>query len=134
MTRNTELFDLVADAIEAEPHRYNQSSYYDITRDGAGNICGTSFCVAGWAVRLTVGTKTEEGIYGPRMLPSVDVQREALPAWEHIAAQQLGLTVPEADRLFAGSWMEGADVKDVVDALRRIGRGADINDPWEDEA
>lgn len=128
MSRNTELFDAIADRIEAEPHRYDQSDWWTLARDGAGNICGTAFCIAGWAVELTVGTmkdKTSDGLMFLR--PNGDY-------WADTAAVQLGIDDDEADVLFGAAWMEGEQPSRVADALRRIGRGADINDPWGDDA
>lgn len=118
--RNTELFDKIADAIEAEPKRYNQSVF------GVDTACGTAHCVAGW-VAVLEGCKpkrkkrSEHDDYWTNLvLPNGD--------WgdvEQFAQEKLGLTETDADNLFDGDWHPPTG-STVPAALRAIGRGADI--------
>lgn len=108
MTRNTELFDKIADAIEAKPESYQQDLVF--------NECGTAFCVAGHALRLT----GEE----PQPYQGSAVLYLHIGWWTR-AAKSLGLTEEESDLLFDEEWRPPAD-ETVPQALRRIGRGGEI--------
>ncbi len=116
--RNTELFDLIADTIEKRPESYNQSSWG----------CGTSFCVAGHAAALSGCKPTAfdwEYILPPENddtgLEGDDEGEIYVETW---AAKKLGLSTDDCE-LFDCSW-EPPEGMTVPEALRAIGRGADI--------
>lgn len=113
--RNTDLFFAVAEAIEDDPRRYCQDSWYDRRRG-----CGTTACIAGWAAAIVA--------------KAGDLNR-ARRAWDDdplflasdIAQDALGLTDDEAYDLFNATW-QPHDGLSVPDALRKIGEGAEIED------
>ncbi len=86
----------VADLIEAHPERWDQQTWADTSDDtpesptgqvGRGPECGTTACVAGWAVRLS---------------PSELIDGEL--DWEGAGAVALGLSPDLAKAIFAGSY------------------------------
>lgn len=108
--RNQELFNKIADQIEAHPESHDQLDW--------GNSCGTEHCIAGWAAHLsgwrpTVGrdfvgwdhvTKGQDSGY----------------IWE-VASDLLG--VGDRERLlFYERWTS----EDVPASLRSFGAGAEI--------
>ncbi len=119
MRRNTELFDEIADVIEAHPESYNQGTWG----------CGSAFCVAGHAASLS-GCKASTGESLAYIIPPEDDDTElpldndgeiTLNLW---ASKKLGLDYRE-DRLFDSEWLPPVGMT-VPEALRAIGRGADI--------
>ena len=71
---NIELLNKVADAIENEPHLYDQSEW---------GTCATPRCVAGWICHLTLSWPLN-----PQATPS------------RAAAKKLGNSLGDCDRLF----------------------------------
>lgn len=53
MTINRELFGQIADQIEREPQFHNQDTW-----EGTNAHCGTTRCVAGWAIFLAEGRES----------------------------------------------------------------------------
>jgi hypothetical protein len=111
--RNEQLFRDVADAIEAEPERYDQAEWERETE------CGTTRCIAGWAAWLGARVSFLQWQKGrhPEWVPFFSDGVESL----------LGLTAEEGDDLFHTSWRPH-DGLFVPDALRKIGEGAAIED------
>lgn len=117
--RNEALFDKIAAQIEETPDLYNQDSWFE------ERSCGTAYCVAGWAAKLS-GYRVYEDthpIYGYLLVMASKDSEPALPIAE-VARSLLGLDDNEA-RIFNVSWMEG-ERSNVPDRLRAIGRGAEI--------
>ncbi len=104
LTRNTGLFNRIADAIELRPESHNQKSWG----------CGTAFCIAGYAAHLE-GCKST-------------IKLEVVENW---ASEALGLNGDD-EGLFEGDWTPPKGMT-VPEALRAIGRGAEINVYEEDE-
>lgn len=127
--RNKELFNAIADHIEAKPDQYNQEVWADfvgvdtclIETEEQAASCGTAYCVAGWATLLTEGIKYERTTYGHWVMKPTKGSH-----FESIAKDALGLDWDESAELFHEDWMRGCDAFEVADALRRIGDGADI--------
>lgn len=108
MERNTELFFAVAEQIEKDPDGYYQQKW-----------CGTRKCVAGWAVCLADGVQYDS---------VSDLEAAHNDGWVlAIAAELLGLEFTDADALFDLYW-KPHDGLSVPDALRKIGKGASIED------
>jgi hypothetical protein len=137
MMRNEALFEKVAAQIEEWPDDYDQATYGKIrfqwveeategpvrfrTGNGVVEECGTSACVAGWALLLSGWSINREQskahfVRGDEWLETPEVFGKA--------ADLLGLEMHEAAALFDGNWMAGAASK-VPDALRRIAKGED---------
>ena len=119
MSRNEELFRKVADAIEREPESYDQGWFF---RDLG---CGTTACIAGWAValakhqgNLSAACRSYPDAVNEWML----LEPESIPA-----TALLGLTTDDASYLFGQGWRPH-DGLSVPDALRKIGEGAAIED------
>lgn len=140
MTRNAGLFEKIAARIEEEPDRYDQAGWAQfVTPEGekdtvVGGVgpasdplaCGTSHCIAGWAVELTEGTRLVPGHAAGEvtMIPRTAVLGD-LGVWSDRAREALGLSAVDGDYLFCASWGEDVfeNAHDVADALRKIGRG-----------
>jgi len=124
MTRNVEMFDRVADAIEAAPEQYSQQVY------GLEGPCGTMYCVAGWAAHLagwepTLRRKVVNGIWvdSSDEHSYITVQKDGTKQFVSVVARKLlGLTKKEDYALFEGSWVPPSGMT-VPEALRAIGRG-----------
>ena len=130
MTRNTELFDAIADLIEEDSDRYDQSVWFvdgnNTPEAGYKGVvvdpwdCGGGrACIAGWAIMLH-GYRIPEDSAFPRF-----------------ACKALGIEAEEGDMLFDENWIpmgatwdttKSDDLKLVCAALRKIGRGADIGE------
>lgn len=76
--------------IDKHPELHSQTSWF------GENWCGTTHCIAGWVVELTPDARFVTGYSGTRVgLPGrspADIAR--------FAADRLGLTTLQADRLF----------------------------------
>lgn len=90
---NVELLEKVRDKILAEPESYNQNKFWHVS---AAAPCGTTACIAGWAVALSCG--------------DLKALHSLTPVEVHAAARDLiGVTDGEAFSLFGGaglSWPE----------------------------
>lgn len=144
--RNQQLFNRIADCIETWPEAYDQNTwwsngdaeYVDVTfADGtvAKMVhCGTSQCIAGWALVLSN--------YEPR--PTVMRYGEYVQSFDKdgrgglaptLAAEELGLNDEEMETLFDPSWGPNAmerlktpqtRARCVARVLRKIGAGGPI--------
>ena len=113
---NTELFKKIHEVVSANPQRHDQGTWESVlTQDGTSFLpeCGTTRCVAGWAVHLTTGQKLFHWEPG---MPSVILSDSTIRlAQEHgipiesiddlgvvpnVASKMLGLTDIEAENLF----------------------------------
>lgn len=117
--RNAELFNKIADAIEAEPHRHNQAEWAS-ARNSIGS-CGTTMCVAGWAVELS--DKYDIDWNRRNTFGGVGMTKQGVHI-EEAAYNLLGITYDEGVRLFAPHWMVYEPKSKVVQALRDIANGA----------
>lgn len=94
---NSDLLHRIADKIEAEPEHYRQSQWcsaiFSLGDDGSATVCGTAYCVAGWAVALE----------RPDLLKAngrFDASDELI---EETAKELLGVNFPESYYLFGGA-------------------------------
>lgn len=130
--RNRKLFYKVAEAIEAEPHRYDQQSWCSVPNRNWDGLysgwqsfapknseevktvinCGTAFCVAGWATMIAI----QDG--------SFDYRDKDL-VWEETGREVLGIDREESEWLFSEWWRPDNDMT-VPEALRAYGDGEDI--------
>lgn len=85
MTINQPLFQLVLDQIRMEPESHHQGSW-EFT-----NSCGTTRCVAGWAIHIATGLGVVEACNEYRRMQDHP---------QNVAAMLLGLTDLERDDLF----------------------------------
>lgn len=150
-SRNTKLFDHIADIIESYPEAHDQGGWGGGDREivdisfSDGDVvrqveCGTTHCIAGWAAVLTGGH------------PVLEVEGdETVAYWDHVsdrsgvtysdgsyqddyvdvdewARAALGITSAEAENLFDADWRVGAPKKRIAAELREIGRGKEITD------
>ena len=111
----------VADIIEFTPERWDQGTWliersdldvtvHDIPKSAIAHgvkECGTTACVAGWAVALT---------------PDDQMPVTVLHDWDRAGAVALGLSEDFADYLFDGSLSERLTSVEVADALRRLAK------------
>jgi hypothetical protein len=120
----TELLLTVADKIEFEPERFSMSSwnsrnFIDSPLELAGQEpeCGTTCCVAGWAVALT--------------------PREEVPnaGWSYTGAQLLGLNYELASLLFMETTKEAPEMAACLRRLAKVPEERRVcGDPGVDEA
>ncbi len=83
---NIKLLEKIKLAIRAYPNQFDMSNWFD------KNECGTTACIAGWAVALN------------KNLP-LNQAEDACIACEREAMKALGLTFDEGQRLFyLGKW------------------------------
>lgn len=112
MPLNAELFRKIADVIEREPNLYDQTEFgFGSNNDDAKachhippeqvNACGTSHCIAGWAVALTP----------PAKRPDADVF--------YAAKELLGLSINDAADLFWSAWKPPSEMT-VPQYLREV--------------
>jgi hypothetical protein len=52
---NKKLFERIAAVIEQAPEDFDMSSWEGRRRNEDGEICGTTHCIAGWAIVLSTG-------------------------------------------------------------------------------
>lgn len=130
-TRNTDLFNDIADKVENEPEAYDQSTWLEPSK----NECGSRGCIAGWAVALSGDAVhnsdgTLRGGVKSRYIDLADGRsqfiQEVIP-FDIFARESLGLSGDEANHLFAGTWKPKSWLG-VPGALRALGRGASIED------
>ena len=154
MKRNRKLFYQIADITETYPERYEQCAWGfasipehpgvqvpsmetmdRVIYDGNEYACGTAHCIAGWALTLS---KTAKPVSYPVWNRLGDTILRTSFDWSTVqlengnvrgiiewAADELGLSIDEANDLFSGGWMPRQDLS-VGDALRLIGDGASI--------
>jgi len=151
LKRNEVLFNEIADAIEARPDLWKQNAFMAVenTEDVGGSDfptpetlqtvevvgkeikCGTTQCIAGWAVLLS-------GEFTPGEVTGTDFD------FEFHAQQLLGLNASDASRMFYGTYWIGDKDADLeawtrhtpssqrtaelaAARLREIGAGAPVN-------
>lgn len=144
---NVDLLLRVADIIEKRPERYDQAGFIQKKSEDSGDpytACGTSHCVAGWAIMLarpdaliiTKSTYSKDGFY-------VDFDDELLEdicgprgcdwgegvEWQ-AGAKLLGLTRTQADVLFNGRAGPKDKNMGVPEALRLIAQGKRVASVW----
>ena len=84
---NTDLFAKIHDQITAHPETHNQDSWW----------CGTTRCIAGWAVQLS---KIDPDQHDRDFLEEYSRDHDVAPDYVLVAADLLGLTLHQAGRLF----------------------------------
>lgn len=139
MTRNIELLTKVRDLVAADPTKLDMGIWalvpYDLVQLNDGGMakvtCGTTACIAGWAVQLG-GSKllvTEQDLRdGVYSAGSCVAGNGRVVDIENHARKLLGLTQDEADYLFF------VDDDQVIPLLTRLIKGEDIlPDYWFDD-
>lgn len=116
---NSDLLHEIADRIEAEPEHYDQD-YYSMATD-----CGTSYCVAGWAIVLAK----------PEMLVNGRIRFHFSASPHDIAAKLLGIDGDEAHRLFCGASgpLLGHTVPEALHKLAEMGEVSEGIWGWVDD-
>lgn len=98
-TYNRELFQKIHDVIDAQPDVLEMDSWEDRYAD-----CGTTRCVAGWAISLTTQTGLSEGWrFNPAVLALAEkhgVGLEYGSPYPKLARKLLGLSRDEGAALF----------------------------------
>lgn len=127
--RNTAMFREIADVIELNPHRHHQPSWSSAdVRDSVIKLptgtktvsCGTTQCVAGWAVAL------DEENYGINHVGAAfNYTTNTRSNFTEAGADILGLSETEANRLF---FHYSEPPMGWPRALRAIGEGIDIQE------
>ncbi|QMP84435.1 hypothetical protein HUN42_00057 [Streptomyces phage Dagobah] len=104
---NRELFQKIHEVITLHPEQHDQSVWEE-----PDPTCGTTRCVAGWAITLTTG----KPVYGKGyVLHPATLALGKRPGVPSIAGELLGLNDAEADVLF---YRTGSDkARDVVKAF-----------------
>lgn len=151
MTINALLLREIADKIESDPLSYAQFTFksfalmfengerdYDVIWefDNGSHVCGTAFCIAGWAMQLNGWTaqrrrETDASHVRYELLDWIDPEgvnrRDQVDAWA-VGAELLGLKLrDELTNIFAVNWgpREGLSVPE---ALRAVASGASLLD------
>lgn len=116
---NSELLHQVADAIEANPARYDQKRWYHRTS------CGTAYCVAGWVIALGAPqalTATGHIRVHPRFgdVEGVDWVEDYVDTSNAL----LGITAEEAGELYWGGSAPrlGHTVPEALHKMAEMGR------------
>jgi hypothetical protein len=119
---NTELFRKIHEIISADPMKLEMSNWerrpIDAYRDPdttlEQDLCGTTRCVAGWAVALTTGTPLFVGFSGVRHPAVKELFRAHGLTFDDdfvdLGAELLGLDKTDAYRLFFSSDLRAATV------------------------
>lgn len=111
MTYNVELFRRINEVISARPEEHDQSTWESTSVETS---CGTTRCVAGWAIHLTTGEKVfhwDPDLTFIEVSPSVRAlaaehgirgngDQEGMSLIPGLAASLLGLSQAQADVLF----------------------------------
>ncbi len=157
MLRNAKLFYLIAEALEERPDLHDQTRWFGVNDDDGYDLqevfvagrqvtCGTTQCIAGWAIALEgavlgvddslvdpeTGSRCGEfvvvrGLHeGLTECERIELAVAPGPAMVRVAASLLGLTDADADRLFYE--LDPFDCIDWPAALRDIGDGADVEE------
>lgn len=173
MTPNADLLREIADTILSKPKRYYQGSWegfhtvpavYEL--QGSRNPadvdalaaavdpaapCGSTFCIAGWAVALTATTEEHHKAIEESCKDGLDIYNHeyalanvvgrrfgfSVSSMSHLAGHLLGVD----QNLFDGTWhpaghdreVLGNDPELVAKALYRLADGEDlaaVSDPW----
>lgn len=140
--RNIVALKAVRDLIKKHPEKHDQEQWVNVPADlvkfndggTALATCGTSACVAGWAVAMAGGKylinrgchEAREGVYAPHRV--VDPVGNA-HLIEVYAAKVLGLTDKEADILFEATNSR----EEVLDMLKALIKGRKIERPDSDD-
>lgn len=112
-TYNRELFQKIHDIIDAKPDALAMDSWEDQDAD-----CGTTRCVAGWAVSLTTQTDLTAGWrFHPAVLALAEehgILCEIYVPYSALARKLLGLDAVEAGCLFYADELLAAEVVRLV--------------------
>lgn len=115
----------VADAIENDPASYKQTHWIEVTE------CGTTCCIAGWAVKIAQDEDFERVVSTAR---AMGIYYESSYAYEehdswflYTAMDLLGLERNEAHKLFGCNWRPAAELT-VPEALRKFAGGAELEE------
>lgn len=138
--RNRKMFYMIADIIEMQPSLHDQRRYVTLAEGEVFNhtiiaghevTCGTTQCIAGWAMELDGRYDLAKAIVesnGFEPLPSEvsnpSVSSDLEYGVDSIAGEILGLDDSEAERLFHTCKMD----LDWPKILRAIGDGGDVDD------
>lgn len=123
---NQDLFGRIDKIIQSEPESFEMGcwerpSIQFVSLDGETVACGTTRCVAGWAIHLTHEDKF--GATGKPLSKMTNDLGGHPEAYARVGAEVLGLTKMEADELFYGS---NYGSKNVLHAYATGGRKAGL--------
>lgn len=117
-------FDLlarIADQVEREPARYNQTEWTSGLYDHDVN-CKTAYCIGGWAATL-VDVRVD-----PRTgWPTADSNDRLAVDMQELTARLLNLTTRAAGALVAARWQPAKGMT-VPEALRELQRVSDVRE------
>jgi hypothetical protein len=145
---NRKMFYQIADIIEENPERWNQDSWIDnetgwidsnnsaIIYNGTEYQCGTTQCVAGWAVLLNHEGLSEDGSTDGALCFNDDyvISRFSCEDWISVGARVLGLSEKDAAILFQVTDIEYPERFDMPRVLREIADGRNVYDAVLDGA
>lgn len=124
------LAQVILGYIHEYPERHNQSSWASIkgtVAEAGNNACGTTACVAGYAVLFSndhrfefIQMDSNEVTLRPRYISD-----QGIGTFQGVGAELLGLNSEDAERLFYRTTNEEAKL-----ALGYLARGEEID--WED--
>jgi len=119
----------VADAIEENAEFYSQSKWFN-----AFNECGTTCCIAGWAVRIAMPDEFFKRVdraiaLGPDKYEYEEVAEQDDEWFHEIGMALFGLSDYESN-LFNYDWMPPEGMT-VPDALRKFAGGDELKDITE---
>lgn len=100
--KSIDLLRQVKRAILAQPNFYAQNRWVSSV-----NSCGTTCCIAGWA-DFVVNGKAAHNKRAKKLIVPTGQQWKVADEWLEIAAEALGITLDESERLCEGSseWPE----------------------------
>lgn len=93
MITGKELAQKILDQITAHPETHNQDTWVD-----GFNSCGTTYCIAGWAVALNALPGDDETLPAGRRAMARELN--TIPHWGPLGQKLLGLDDEVADDLF----------------------------------
>lgn len=96
LIRGRELAQKILDQITAHPETHDQGSWVD--------VCGTTYCIAGWAVALNALPGDNETLQAGRRAMARELN--TVTDWEALGRKLLGLDEDAADALFFSDTQE----------------------------
>lgn len=131
--------DAVEEFINRHPEKHNQNRYLVVPgmkfkRPDSSFDCGTTACIAGWAIIFAGHSPTEADMEFQGVLPTeITVEgHEGRVTVHQLAQEVLGLDKFQADALFGGQ-NSRQDLKEIFQALRDGWEGGDYYCYWVHE-
>lgn len=110
MITGKELAEKILDQAENQPETLNMDAWKGHLLDARGKVCGTTYCIAGWAVEFN--RRPDESVQAAKYRLAEELDTSL--SWHDLGRSLLALTNTQADLLF---YTTEDDAKNV---LRRV--------------